>query len=226
MPPLKIVVVEDHDALRIVTVDMLQQNDYEAVGISCAEDLDEMCSELADIFIIDLNLPDEDGISLTKRIKKVSPHVGIIMATARDKLEDKILGYQSGADIYLPKPIYPAELLAAISALSRRIELEKIKHSLVLEHASLLLKSREGNTIRLNNTEATILLALARAKQQQLEYWQLIDVLNCVEPISKSNLEVKIYRLRQKLIEIGEDKNAIRSIRKQGYQLCIPLISN
>ena len=86
MPPLKIVVVEDHDALRIVTVDMLQQNDYEAVGISCAEDLDEMCSELADIFIIDLNLPDEDGISLTKRIKKVSPHVGIIMATARDKL--------------------------------------------------------------------------------------------------------------------------------------------
>ena len=116
---LSIIVVEDHDSLRMVTVEMLRQNGHNVIGLECAEDLDdEAGGQYADIFIIDLNLPNEDGLSLTRRIKKVNPNVGVIMMTARHQLSDRVIGYESGADIYLIKPVNPAELLAAITALS------------------------------------------------------------------------------------------------------------
>lgn len=222
---LNIIVVEDHDSLRIVTVNMLSEQGYSVIGLACAEDLDDIAGgKSADIFIIDLNLPDEDGISLTKRIRKANPHVGIIMVTARTRLEDKVLGYESGADIYLAKPVEPVELLATISALSRRVASERSNETnLILDSSRLILQS-EFTQISVNQAEATLLQALARAKNQQLEHWQLIEAIGKEDTFNKSHLEVKIHRLRQKFVQLGEDKNVIKNVRQQGYQLCLHLI--
>ena len=60
--------------------------------------------------MIDLNLPEEDGLSQTKRLRKLHPSVGIVITTARAQIGEKVLGYESGADLYLTKPIHPQEL--------------------------------------------------------------------------------------------------------------------
>jgi DNA-binding response OmpR family regulator len=224
---LSIIVVEDHDSLRMVTVELLRQNGHSVLGFACAEDLDdEAVSRYADIFIIDLNLPNEDGLSLTRRIKKSSPNVGIIMMTARNQLSDRVIGYESGADIYLIKPVNPAELLATIVSLSRRMNgCDNGNSALTLDLNSLVLKGEAGE-VNFNQSESLILNALARAKNHQLDYWQIIDAINKLPAnvaLEKSNLEVKIHRLRQKINKVCNNKNAIKSVRGQGYQLCVDL---
>jgi len=119
---MTILVIEDHDALREVTVSALQDMGHKVRGIASAEALNaelEICKP--SILILDLNLPGEDGISLAGRLKRMIPELGIIMVTARKELADRVTGYENGADIYLTKPTSLKELAAAVNALSRRI---------------------------------------------------------------------------------------------------------
>ncbi len=224
---VNIVVVEDHDALRIVTIDFLSRHGHRVAGLACAEDIDDAAGgALADIFIIDLNLPGEDGISLARRIRNVQPEVGIIMVTARNRTQDKTLGYESGADIYLSKPAAPDELLAAINALARRLKpaIAESKNTLSLNLQRLYLQGPEGEA-SVTQSEVVILNALARASGHRLEYWQIAEALGrAPESLSKSNLDVKIFRLRKKIVQVGGDENAIKAIRMHGYQLCANLI--
>lgn len=121
--PLKIVVIEDNDSLRKATVAMLTREGHLVSGLISAEDInDKVFQEKIDIFLIDLNLPGEDGISLSKRIRSSMPLAGIIMVSARNRLDERLTGYESGADIYLTKPVAPEEMLATISSLGRRIK--------------------------------------------------------------------------------------------------------
>lgn len=224
---LRIIVVEDHNSFREVIVQVLKQKEYFVTGLSCAEDFDDTIGgEMVDLFILDLNLPGEDGISLARRIRRVHPNVGIIMLTARNQIKDKVFGYEIGADLYLTKPIEFPELLAAIDAIRRRIEpATEQEFPLVLNSVKLALKSFHGE-VNLNPIEARILNALARAKDNQLTSWQLFEVIagtGTDENISETNLRVQIYRLRSKLVELGFDKNSIKSLYQHGYQLCVQL---
>ncbi len=119
---LNIIVVEDHDDLREVTVEALQGLGHRVRGLACAEALDAaLRAAPADLLVLDLNLPGEDGISLARRVRVVRPELGIIMVTVRAQVRDKIEGYGSGADLYLAKPTSIEELEAAIKALARRL---------------------------------------------------------------------------------------------------------
>lgn len=119
---LNIIVVEDHDDLREVTVEALCALGHRVRGLACAEDLDAaLRAAPADLLVLDLNLPGEDGISLARRVRGVRPELGIIMVTVRGEIRDKIEGYGSGADLYLAKPTSNEELEAAIAALARRL---------------------------------------------------------------------------------------------------------
>ena len=224
-PALCIVVVEDHDALREVTVEALRQQGHQVCGVDCAEALpDEVRLASIDLLIIDLNLPGEDGISLTGRIRAAQPDVGIIMVTARSRLSDRLSGYDSGADIYLTKPVATDELLAAIRALTRRLRPVAQAHTqCALKLQSLTLEGPHGS-VRLSALEAAQLAAFARARDQQLETWQLIQLSEKdVSEASKKALEVQIVRLRKKLLQAGASETAIRAIRGQGYRLCLAL---
>lgn len=228
---MNVVVIEDYASLRTMIIKTIEKLGYSAVGLSCAEELDDVAigSTTIDIFIIDLNLPDEDGISLTTRIRKSNPLVGIIMLTARSRETDRVLGYESGANIYLTKPVSFSELAAAITALSRRIQAEQTistTNGLILDNSRLVLRFNNLE-ISLNDTETIILQSLARAKNQQLEHWQLLEIIgeDIDSALAKSYLHVRIYRLRQKLSEIGlNDGNSIKNHHQKGYQLCIDLI--
>lgn len=221
---LNVVVVEDNDALREIAVDALRDMGHTVVGLECAEEVDERIGGFAvDLALIDLNLPDEDGFSLAKRLRAAQPHIGIIIVTALKDLHDKLHGYESGADLYLTKPVSRAELQAAVQAITRRLRPTGARSTYILNTSTLDLQGPKGG-VALSPAAAAMLSAFARASRGRLETWQLLELISQHDPnISKSTLEVQIVRLRKKLIAVGEAEQPIQSIRGWGYQLCLPV---
>ncbi|MDZ4203116.1 MAG: response regulator transcription factor [Gallionella sp.] len=219
---LNIIVVEDHDALRELTVDALREQGHQVVGGDCAEALVDLTDMHADLMVIDLNLPGEDGISLSRRLRSINPGIGIIMLTARGSLAEKMEGYESGADIYLTKPVSSDELGAAVMALARRLGHSIHPPStLKLNKSKLSLQGDDGE-VALSVNEVKLLAAFAYAPEHRLENWEVIQVLGkSLDQNTKSSLVVQITRLRKKLTQAGCDNKSIRSIRGFGYQLCV-----
>jgi DNA-binding response OmpR family regulator len=224
---LSIVLVEDNDDLRELTADALRDEGHRVVALSCAEELEDLAAgAAADVFLIDLNLPGEDGFSLSRRIRQVHPLVGIIIISARSDLQDKIVGYDSGADWYLPKPVPFGELSAALKSFARRRQAQNIETVTPAGGLRLQQRSLQGpaDIVRLTSAEETLLIAFARAPSGRLENWQLLELqgLDNAEA-SKTSLEVRITRLRKKLTQAGADGNCLAAIRGVGYQLQVPV---
>jgi DNA-binding response OmpR family regulator len=226
--PLKVIVIEDHDALRDITVQALLGLGCQAIGVPCAEDVDELPGPSADLYIIDLNLPGEDGISLAKRIRQSHLHAGIIMVSSRHQLAEKMAAYEGGADFYLTKPTSMQELGAVIKVFGRRLKSDTFerKAGYTLDASALTLMGRRGNNdvVLLSVAEVNILSALSRAADCRLEFWQLMNLSHRTNAESGKNaLEVQIVRLRKKLAALGAPSFAIKGLRGYGYQLCIPI---
>jgi len=222
---LNIVVVEDNDDLRELTCQVLSQEGHRVTGLACAEELEDIAGgEPADIFLIDLNLPGEDGISLSQRIRKAQPLVGIIIISARTDLDDKVTGYESGADWYITKPVVFAELTAAIRSFARRrhaAKHEKIDATQALTLDKLDMTGPLGSA-KLTATEGMLLTAFARAPAGKLETWQIAEMLDVeADEAMNSSISVGIARLRKKLRDVGADGVVIESIRNVGYQLLL-----
>lgn len=224
---LSIVLVEDNDDLRELTADALRDEGHRVVALSCAEELEDQARGVAaDVFLIDLNLPGEDGFSLSRRIRQVHPLVGIVIISARSDLQDKVVGYDSGADWYLPKPVPFAELSAALKSFARRRQAQQV--DTVMPSGGLRLQQRElngpGGSVRLTPAEENLLTALARAPSGRLENWQLLELFGLESAdVSKTSLEVRITRLRKKLSQVGAQGLCLESIRGIGYQLNVPV---
>lgn len=223
--PFNLLVVEDHLALREVTVEILAGRGYRVIGVESAEAMDELpAGFVVHIAILDLNLPGEDGLALAERLRQVQPGIGIIMVTARQALVEKVAGYQSGADIYLTKPTHSDELCAAVESLSRRLALaQRPAAAFLLDTSRHMLITCQGE-LRLRKAEVLLLNALALAPAQTLETWQLLDRLGKpVDEPGKKQLEVMISRLRSKLTAYGIPGNALLAERRRGYRLCLSL---
>ena len=221
---LNIIVVEDHDSLREITVEALCEQGHHAMGVDSAEALPHGLDMPLDVMVIDLNLPGEDGLSLARRVRATRPGIGIIMLTARSQTLDKTTGYQSGADMYLTKPTSSEELGAAVQALARRLNTPSTLAAsqmppFVLALQRCLLTGPLG-CVNLNPKEAAVLSALSSALCQRQENWQLVKLLSKTESAyTKARLDLLIFRLRKKLLHAGADENAIKVIREVGYQL-------
>ena len=219
---LKILVVEDNDELREATLEFLQSQGHYVRGVPMAEDINDVSGGFVpDVYVIDLNLPDEDGLSLTRRLRQRQPSAGIVIATARSQIGERVLGYESGADLYLTKPVHPSELTAGIAALGKRLQskTDTSKEQLQVHAARLELRGPLGST-DLTAGEMAILSALALAPGQTLERWQLMSILSKREESpSTSALEMRIARLRKKLTSVGAEPPSIKSLHKVGYTL-------
>ena len=225
---MNIIVVEDHDTLREVTVNTLRNKGHHVIGLESAEALPEQKQVgCVDIMLIDINLPGENGLSLTKRLRQIYPEVGIIIISANQLASQKMQGYDSGADIYLTKPASLDEINAAIQALSRRLKREPapMANASVRLHLQALVLKHGDTAVKINQQEASVLHALLRAPDHRLETWQLLELLSHEQlEYSKASLEVLIVRLRKKLLfpAVSAD-NPIRSLRNYGYQLCLQM---
>ncbi len=164
-------------------------------------------------------MPGEDGISLAARIRRSEPSVGIVIVSARTDVTDRIEGYSSGANIYLTKPISLEELHAVVAGFAQRLlEAYRGKESSLVLHPLRVQVSGPTYSARVTQPEQVLLAEFARSAQQSLEHWQVAAHLGQGEELSKENLEVKLGRLRKKLIACGAPAPAIQSIRGFGYQ--------
>ena len=222
---LVVMLVEDHDDLREATVRMLTQQGYEVVAVPCAEDVDDTpVPRTPDLYVIDLNLPGEDGLSLAIRLRRAQPLAGIVITTARTQLSDRLSGYEAGADLYLPKPVAPQELLAALRSLSKRLRQEAQADALSLNPKTYLLRGPTGES-RLTDAEVRLLVAMASARDRTLERWQMAQQINPESAdLSADNLQNRISLLRKKLAQCGCAGESLKAIRGSGYRLCVPLV--
>jgi DNA-binding response OmpR family regulator len=225
IPSPRIIVVEDYPILREEIVLHLNQEGFQAVGVDCGEALnEELERQSADILVLDLNLPHEDGLGIANRIRRVMPKIGIVMLTARGRGTDKIQGYEAGADLYLTKPARPEELTAAIRNLVRRMLAAPSRREPVwrLDARRASLRAPGGETLPLTANETLLLRRLAMAPQQFLEIHELLTCLGQpVDEHGKAKLEVFLSRLRRKLEPHAANGPIVQAIRGRGYRLCL-----
>ena len=228
MSRLNVVVVEDNEELCDATVDALSGMGHMVRGVPSAPELErELAISPADLVLLDLNLHGEDGLSIARRLSASRPGIGIIMVTARARNDDKVAGYESGADIYLTKPVSIDVLGAAIQSIARRLRppgpRDGDTQAITLSPATLQLHGPLA-IVDISKCECSLLDALAQAGNQVLDNEQLTAVSGiATDEHSKSTLEVKIVRLRKKLEQAGAPAPTIKAIRGIGYQLCFPL---
>jgi DNA-binding response OmpR family regulator len=227
--PMRVALVEDDPMLRQEIELHLVAHGFDVHAANSASGLDDLNTRIAfDLYLIDLNLPGENGLSLCRRVRESRPDAGIVIMTARVALNDRIAGYkQGGADLYLTKPVSPDELVLVLLSLGRRL-----KQTHTTNEWSMSLRDRtllgpdQFLKLRLTSKEKTILLALVQAKDNTLESTVLCDLFADEDEdafMSKHALEELIARLRKKFksVQAEGDEPAIKSVWGVGYQLCV-----
>jgi heavy metal response regulator len=220
---MKILIVEDEKKVAGFLKKGLQEELY---TVDIAYDGEEV-SLLAeanhyDLIILDIMLPKKDGMQILKELRAQRISAPIIMLTAKDSLEDKVQGLDSGADDYLTKPFAFAELLARIRALLRRGKPEGL---IKLIAADLILDpithevQRSGKTIELTNKEYTLLEYLLYNKGRVLTRSLISEHIWGYQFDTGTNvIDVYVKYLRDK-IDQGFDKKLIHTVRGVGYML-------
>ncbi len=170
-----------------------------------------------DIMILDLGLPDMDGIEVVSNLRKEKITLPILILTARNSVEDKVSGLDVGADDYLAKPFEMPELLARIRVLERRISTTKASNNIEVGVVSLDPKAMQvmvnNQDITLSKSEYMLLKALLQNAGRILTRDNLESQLySWGEEVSSNTLEVHIHHLRKK---VGSD--FIKTVRGVGY---------
>ena len=231
---LVVALVEDDRLLREEISIHLSACGFEVRGVSSALALEDISSRVAvDLYVIDINLPGENGLSLSARLRQSRPAAGIVIITARVALHDRIAGYRDGgADIYLTKPIAPDELVLVLQGLGRRV-----RHISPADEWLLNIRDRTltgpspEQRFRLTHREKSLLVALIQARDNTIESAVLCDLFAGDEDgdaFSKHALEELVARLRRKFrtVHAQEAEPAIKSVWGVGYQLCVSIALN
>ncbi len=222
-----IAIIDDEpDILKLVTLHL------EKVGftVKAFEEVSSFMQSLEkfppDLIILDLMLPEEDGLEICKKLKadQQLANIPIIMLTARSSETDKIIGLELGADDYITKPFSPAELVARVKAVMRRCaNTEKQDSRSVIKVGRLVIDANKyqvrvnGKRIELTSTEFKILYALASKRGWVLNRNQLLDILWGDEKIViDRTVDVHIAHLRSKLGQAGK---LIKNVRGIGYKI-------
>ncbi len=219
---LRILIIEDKQDLAENIGDYLERQghvaDFAADGIG---GLHLALTQTYDVIVLDIMLPGMDGLTLCSRLRKEAEiHTPVIMLTARDTLEDKLSGFDSGADDYLVKPFALQELAARIGVLARRSAVNPKTLSvadLELDLGTLKVK-RAGHAVELTRTCLNILKILMQESpnvvtRQELEHKVWGDM-----PPGSDSLRSHIYTLRQK-IDKQFETSLVHTISGIGYQL-------
>ena len=220
---MRILLVEDERKLSAVIKKGLKEVHYAVDLADNGEDALFLAqSNPYDLIILDIMLPGRDGISICRQLRKEKNATPILMLTARDDVEDKISGLDSGADDYLTKPFSFPEFLARVRALLRRKNTEKSTRLKVadLELDQLARQAwRKGQAIELTATEYSLLEYLMLNVGQVVTRTMISEHVWNDDFDSFSNvINVYINYLRKK-VDQGHEKQLIHSLRGVGYVL-------
>ena len=220
--PTILVVDDEPGIVRLVTL-YLQQSGYsvtaELTGTGALESIEE---RHPDLIVMDIGLPDMDGYDMCQQIRSTS-EIPIIILTARATPQDKIMGFEQGADDYVTKPFNPRELVARVGALLRRSELRTRKpQRYVIGGLDVNVAQRrvsvDGQEVNLRAREFDLLTELVcRAGRVVTREDLLSQVWGYEDSSARSTVDVHICRLRKKLGDSGREPRFIRTVTGVGY---------
>ncbi|HEU4585733.1 MAG TPA: response regulator transcription factor [Gemmatimonadaceae bacterium] len=227
---MRVLLVEDDDRLASSVANQLRQAGFAVDIVARGEDaLRESAISPYDAIVLDLQLPDMDGVEICRQLRERGTPVRIIMATARDGVADRITGLDTGADDYLVKPYSVRELIARLRALLRRPEaaLPTVYRVADLELDTATRVARRGErTIDLTTKEFVVLEYMMRNAGRVLTREQISEHAWDANYDPFSNvIDVYVARLRRKVDASGEPA-LIDTVRGAGYRLAAPAESH
>lgn len=222
---MRILVVEDEHRIANSIKKGLEQERYAVdVAYTGPDGFDLASTETYDLIILDIMLPEMNGIEICKELRKNKIHYPILMLTAKGQTEDKVRGLDAGADDYMTKPFSFDELLARVRALMRRQDVV-VKYELKVNDLEIDIKKftvkRGGKTVQLSNKEFSLLEYLVRNKNTIVTKDQIIShVWNYDADILPNTIEVYIKNLREKIDRpFANKKSLIQTVRGFGYKI-------
>ena len=212
---MKILLVEDDTALRGALVELLCREGYDVIKASNVRLARSAMNSEVDLIMLDVGLPDGDGVSLCRQWRDEGVQTPILFLTAKDEELDVVRGLDAGGNDYVTKPFRMHELLSRIRALLRRNQKEAtVSRSGITLDKAKLQASRDGEVLLLTVTEYKILAKLI-SERSIITRAALLDALWDVDSrfVDDNTLSVHISRLREKV-----GSNHIKTIRGVGYQ--------
>jgi DNA-binding response OmpR family regulator len=221
---MHVLLVEDETRISAYVKRGLEEDGYAVDAVYTGlQALDWTECDPYDFIILDILLPEMDGISVCRELRKRGNHTPIMMLTARDTVDDRVNGLDAGADDYLVKPFAMKELLARLRAINRRSS-EQTKTN-VLQVADLSLDARThivqrgGKRIELASKEYAVLECLLREPGRVLTRTTIAEHVWNYDTFNQSNVvDVYVRNLRRK-IDDPCDQKLIRTIRGVGYSI-------
>lgn len=219
---MRVLIVEDDTGIATGLAATLRGSGY-AVDVTATLALASAALRVEpfDLVLLDLSLPDGDGLDWLRQVRSSGSVMPVLIMTARDALPDRVAGLDEGADDYVVKPFEPEELLARMRVALRRSEgraSPELRHGDLVVDPAAHTVVRNGEPVALRAKEFALLLALLRGSGQVLSRQRLEQALYGFDEVLDSNaLEVHMHHLRRKL---GD--GLVKTVRGVGYFVPVP----
>ncbi len=227
-----ILLVEDDADLRHLLQRNLSMEGYAITGVGSAiECYQSLAENEFDIAIIDIGLPDQSGLAVTEYLREKTK-LSIIILTAKGSAEDRVTGYEKGADLYLVKPVNIRELTFAIKNLYSRMEekhgstQKQLFESWVFDKVNWTLKAPHGTVHQLSSKELLFMNLLLEKPGEQVSRSSILEHLDySSDEYGNSALEALVLRVRKKLTENSHHTDPIKTLRGIGYLFSHPVVT-
>ena len=222
---MRVLIVEDERTLREGLSDLLSAAGHEVTAHEYGRDAVETGTQEAfDLVLLDLMLPDLDGVEVCRRLRKARPTLHILMLTARGSEDDKVAGLEAGADDYLTKPFAVRELLARVAALGRRAaalpaDPEIVEADGCTIDLGRLEANRDGESVTLTPREAGILRWLHRHRARAVPRSELLErIWGSTGELRTRTVDMTIANLRQKIEGDPSEPRIVLTVTGVGYR--------
>ena len=224
----KILVLEDEDNIRSFVIINLRRNGYEPIEAATGQQALERLKVNPDICLalLDVMLPDIDGFEVCRRIRAGGSKIGIIMLTAKSQEIDKVTGLMTGADDYITKPFSPAELIARVDALIRRLGVDEAeKDSVEVRSGPFLLNSRNrtleknGSRLKLTQIEYLLVKLFMKNPGRAMSREEILKAVWGADFDGElKTVDVNIRRLRMKIEDDPTEPEYLTTVWGYGYK--------
>lgn len=221
---MRILLAEDERALSKALVKIFEKSNYSIDAVYDGQEaLDYLDGGNYDAAVLDIMMPEVDGITVLKKLRETGSDLPVLLLTAKSEIDDKVLGLDSGADYYLTKPFDAKELLAAVRAITRsgsEVDTRMKFGDLTLDRTSFELASASGS-VTLSNKEFQMMEMLMTKPGSVVSVDAFMDHIWGYDTDTESNVVwVYVSYLRKKIASLGSDVK-IKALRNAGYTLTI-----